>query len=83
MEADVVDREDFGMIQRPSRAASRSKRRRRSVSLANDPGRTLMATSRPSPVARPIDLAHTAGTERRADFVGPSRVPDARGIRFA
>ena len=61
----------FGWLRPPAVCASCSKRRRRSASLENDAGRTLTATSRFEPlVARPVDLAHPAGADRREDLVG-------------
>ena len=50
--ADVVYRDDVGMIQSGDRASFCSKRRRRSGSLVNDGGRTFRATSRRSRVSR-------------------------------
>jgi hypothetical protein len=57
------------MVQADAARASCSKRRRRSSSVENDAGSTLIATSREPRIARPVHLPHSAGAERLYDHV--------------
>ena len=62
---EVEDREDVRMESAATARASRSNRASASASSASRAGSTLIATSRPSFVSRPVHLAHPARAEGR------------------
>ena len=74
--AEVVDREDVGMRERGDRLRlALEARAARSASRARRCGQHLDRDVAAEPrVARPVDLAHAAGAERRHDLVGAEPV---------
>ena len=71
MQAEVMDREDAGMIQRGCRPGFALETTEAVGVAGNRPGQDLDGdVTAKSGIARPIDLAHATGSKRRRDLVG-------------
>ncbi len=68
--ADVVESEDVGMIQRCDRSCFTIETAQRGSSIADNGAQHLDRHIAPeSRIVGPVDLAHTARSERRQDFI--------------